>query len=283
MKRAKIISYSFPNPERATSLKIFQDTTSQIRGFYFTKSNIKELEEQSQSTNYAVYFLFEDNSEKPSVYIGQSENGINRIKSHVSNKNFWNYCIMFVTDNNQFDKTCIDYLEWYFINLFKSTVYTLDNSQERIKEPNIDNSFTKPIILDYADQIKFLLEANGIVLTTEGLSDGETHKEVFEASSGNASIYIHDGNFILKAGSIIKRPPDKRSEWSDGGRFYNRFNTKFNELVESKKCQLIDKNSATLLEDIICNSPSYAGALCAGYSTNGWEYWLGLDKVRENM
>lgn len=61
------------------------------------------------------------------VYIGQSINGAKRIEEHVKGKDFWSYAIMFVTDNNSFDKLSIDYLEYEFIQRFKKSSYVLTN------------------------------------------------------------------------------------------------------------------------------------------------------------
>lgn len=282
MEVSKAVTYFYPYFSKAGTLKVFQDLTSQIRGFYFTKSNIKDIEKLEFVNNYAVYFLFENNKDEPLVYVGQSENGISRIKNHVVNKNFWNYCIMFITDNNQFDKTCIDYLEWYFINLFKKTAFSLENSQERIKEPNIDTSFTKPTILNYASQIEFLLEANGINLNTDLTTIRTPSNQKTYSATGDikSSLYLHDGNYILKAGSVIKRPPEERKKWKDGGKFYSRYKNKFEELIETNQAMPIDENSAQLLADLVCTSPSFAGSLCTGYSVNGWEFWQGLSDER---
>lgn len=282
MKNTKTLMYLFPDYTKSGSLKVFQDVTSQIRGYYFKKSSIKEVEKLDYVNNYAVYFLFEDSGDDPQVYIGQSENGISRIKSHVANKNFWNYCIMFVTDNNQFDKTCIDYLEWYFINLFKGTVYNLDNAQERVKKPNVDASFTEPSILNYAYQIEFLLEANGISLNVlDNTSDISTSKEYKSKGKFDGVLYIVDGKYVLKNGSVIRTANENTREYVDGGKFYERFTTKFNELVESGKAIEISDTEAKLVEDLVCNSSSYAGALCTGRATNGWEFWEGLEDERE--
>ncbi len=282
MEKSKTVNFSYPVFSKAGSLKVFQDLTSQIRGFYFTKSNIKDVEKLDYVNNYSVYFLFEDNKEEPFVYVGQSENGIKRVKNHLESKTFWNYCIMFVTDNNQFDKTCIDYLEWYFINLFKKTVFSLDNSQERNKEPNIDEYFTKPTIMSYASQIEFLLEANGIDLNTDFMDNQVQSKEKsFQASNGiEASLYLYDGKFVLKAGSVIKMPQEEAKNWSDGGRFYKRFHKKFNELEETGQTIKDENGVVKLLSDLVCNSPSFAGSLCTGYAVNGWESWKGLSAER---
>ncbi len=281
MNNSKAITYYYPNYEKASSLRVFQDLTSQIRGFYFTRSNIKAISQEEFVSHYAVYFLFEDNSEEPKVYIGQSENGIHRIKDHVANKLFWNYCIMFVTDNNQFDKTCIDYLEWHFINLFKGSNYVLINSQERSKEPNIDAVFTKPTILNYAAQIEFLLEANGINLREIGIMPTKELK-IYEAGKGiNAKLYIYDGMFFLKKGSVIKKPIDSAKEWKDGGAFHRRTSNKYMELIEVGLISEIDENTAKLNEDIMFSSPSFAADMCTGYSENGWTFWKGLKEDRE--
>lgn len=120
MTSNRTLMLHFPDANHATSLRIFQDPTSQIRGFYFTKSQLSKVESLEYANNHAVYFLFSV-TEESSVYIGQSVNGIKRIKSHLREKDFWQFGILFVTDNNSFDKLSIDYLEYYFIQAFAKT------------------------------------------------------------------------------------------------------------------------------------------------------------------
>ncbi len=55
----KTITYLYPDSEKASSLKMFQDRTNQIRAFYFTRENIKEVEKLESGTNYAVYFFIQ--------------------------------------------------------------------------------------------------------------------------------------------------------------------------------------------------------------------------------
>ncbi len=53
----KTVTHLYPIASKAANLKIFQDRTSQITGYYFTKENIKHIEEIDASHNYAIYFL----------------------------------------------------------------------------------------------------------------------------------------------------------------------------------------------------------------------------------
>ncbi|WP_028274714.1 GIY-YIG nuclease family protein [Atopococcus tabaci] len=162
----KTITYFYPDTKKAAYLKVFQDRTNQIKGFYFTKEHIKEIEKLDSSTNYAIYFLF-DNSDldNKKTYIGQSINGVKRIFDHINKKDFWSYCILFVTDNNSFDKLTIDYMEYEFIKRFKKSSFTLMNKDPRTNEPNI-SMYDKPNILAYINQIEFLLSAEGVSIDT---------------------------------------------------------------------------------------------------------------------
>jgi hypothetical protein len=108
----KVVTYLYPNTEKADTLKVFQDRTNQIKAFYFTRDNIRKVEKLESGQNYAVYFLFDKSAdgEMTKVYVGQSKNGAFRMESHQANKLFWSYCTMFVTDNNSFDALTIDYI-----------------------------------------------------------------------------------------------------------------------------------------------------------------------------
>ena len=165
MKNDRTVMFYFPDIQHANSLRIIQDPTSQIRGFYFTKSRLNNVESLEYANNHAVYFLFSD-SDESSVYVGQSVNGINRIKSHLREKDFWQFGILFVTDNNSFDKLSIDYLEYYFIQAFSKTQYSLENRDMRTVAPNV-NVFNQSTLNSFASHIQFLLEALGVSFQCE--------------------------------------------------------------------------------------------------------------------
>ena len=49
-----------------------------------------------------VYFLFgqNENSERPQVYIGETENILVRLKQHMQDKDFWTECVAFISISN---------------------------------------------------------------------------------------------------------------------------------------------------------------------------------------
>lgn len=278
MKNGKSVAFFYPNIEKASTLKMFQDLTSQVRGFYFTKDNIKEVEKLEFSSNYAVYFLFNnsDSLENQSVYIGQSSNGIRRITDHKKLKDFWSYCIMFVTDNNSFDKLTIDYLEYYFIHKFKKSSLILENKDERSQKPNV-NIFDYPKLNSLTEQIEFLLESNNIIFEMQ--DNMEKQIKYYKAiRNHDAKIFVKDGKFVLVEGSEIKRPIESSKEWKNDN-FYNRYNSLIDSFISDDK--VVKKDDKLLLTvNISFNSPTMPAALCCGYSVNGWNFFEGLDKLR---
>lgn len=160
MSNEKTVTYYFPNFETPSAMKVFQDRSSQIRAFRFEKEYLDEMLNEEYIKNYSVYFLFDEN--KNTVYVGQSKNGAKKILEDKKRKGFWDYCIMFVSDNNVFDSNTLDYMEAYFAELLiESNNYNLHSSTTKGKVPKL-NSFDKITYNMYVNQIEFLLKAEGL-------------------------------------------------------------------------------------------------------------------------
>ena len=276
----KTVTYLYPDTDKAAHLKVFQDRTTQIKAFYFTRDSVKTVEKLESATNYSVYFLFDKSGDNDltTVYVGQSKNGASRMESHRQNKQFWSYCIMFVTDNNSFDAMTIDYMEYHYIKkLKKSSQYLLDNRDMRTSEPVI-SIYDRPIIMSYIEQIDFLLRAEGVEFSEEYLPP--TVKYYSPASKKySAKLFVQDGKFILAAGSIIVRPIESSKEWSDDGRFFNRNNRIIDKWLVEEKIS-VEGQSFRANVNLSFDSPSMAGSFVTGRSTNGWGFFKGLDELR---
>lgn len=273
----KTITYLYPDVSKAANLKVFQDRTNQIKAFYFTKENIKDLERMESVFNYAVYFLFDSSdADSKKVYIGQSMNGITRIYDHVRNKDFWTYCLLFVTDNNSFDKLSIDYMEHAFIKKLKKSSFMLMNKDLRTNEPNI-SIYDRPNLDAYIEQIEFLLNAEGVSL--QEVSPNGVGVTYYEPTSKKykAKLFVKDGKFILVEGSVIRRPTELAKDWKVN--LYERNNNVINGYLDDGKVEEIN-GEIVLLMNIEYNSPSMPASLLSGRSENGWLFFKGLNELR---
>lgn len=275
----RTITYLFPDESKASHFKVFQDRNNQIKAFYFTKENIKEVEKLESANNYAIYFLFDNSEEGASkVYVGQSVNGIGRISSHIRNKDFWTYCILFVTDNNSFDRLAIDYMEYEFIKKLKKSSYVLMNKDLRTSEPNI-SIFDKPNLLSYIKQIEFLLNAERITLDEVKLTDENNEMFYFPRYKNyTAKLFVKDGKFVLAKGSIIRRPIESSQNWKSD-RFYKKNNSVVDGYIDDGKV-VEDNGGYRLLFSISYDNPSTPSSLVTGRSTNGWKFFKGLNELR---
>lgn len=273
----KTVTYLFPNVDKASSLKVFQDRTTQITGIYFTRDNIKDVESLPNNKNYAIYFLFNNSEEEDDrVYIGQSINGVGRIKDHVANKEFWTYCIMFVTDNNSFDKLTIDYLEYEFINRFKKSSFVLTNKDERNNSPNC-SIYDKPTFDSFIVQIEFLLSTAGIVVSETQLPVGQLKYYNPTSKRYRGKIYVQDGKFVLCKNSIIIRPAESTKDYKSN--FYSNHNKQIDDYIEDGKILETDTELVTTI-DLAFNKPSRIAVLMSGHAQNGWDFFKGLNELR---
>ncbi|MBB5336262.1 GIY-YIG nuclease family protein [Pectinatus brassicae] len=274
----KAITYLYPDADNAANLKMFQDRTNQIRAFYFTRESYKQIYDLEFATNYAIYFLFDASKDENIVYVGQSVNGIQRIEEHIRAKAFWSYAILFVTDNNSFDKLSIDYLEYKFIQKFKKSSYILTNKDLRINKPNI-STYDRPNLETFIEQIEFLLNAEGIAFD-EKLVSVKQIKYYYPSAKHNAKLFVKDGKFILAAGSEIKRPAETTKNWKDKKHF-PRGNSIIDSYVENEKAKIIDGKIITQI-NLAFKSPSAPADLITGLSENGWKFFKGLEELRNN-
>lgn len=203
-------------------------------------------------------------------------NGINRINEHVRSKDFWTYCIMFVTDNNSFDKLLIDYLEYEFINKFKKSSYTIMNKDVRNREPNI-SIYDKPNLISFIRQIEFLLNAEGIVIRKPILKEDKV-EYYYPTRNLEAKLYLQGGNFILEKGSKLKRPPESTKHWKSD-KHYKRFSNLINDYIDGEKVSENGEELITLV-NLTFSNPSVVASLISGSSENGWLFFEGLNELR---
>lgn len=276
--RQKSISCIYPDSEKAAHLKEFQDHTSPIKAFFFTRRTISEAEQLDHSKNPCIYFLFNDsNTDERKVYVGQSENGIQRIKNHTT-KGFWSNALLFVTDNNKFDKGAINYLEQAFIQKVVKSSFTCENADERNKQPNAKKG-EEIVYKGYIEQIEFLLTSEGIVFKEIMENCKETY--YFPVSSTyreKAKIFLRNDEFVLAKGSEIKRPISSAQEWSNPI-FYKKNNTQIANYLEDGKAKE-ERDVIKTLQHISFKSPSSVAKLISGCSQNGWTFFEGLNDIR---
>ena len=231
---------------------------------------VKESSDRTELKNPGVYLLFgKDEIGNNLVYIGEAEIIIERLKQHLSQKDFWNEVITFISKDENLNKAHIKYLENRLFEIAqKVNRYTLNNQSTPTKS-SISES-------DRAEMEEFI---ENIKLLTNTLG----HK-VFEAIRESKSIRQEKQiTFEIKAvrGANAKGIPTssgfvvlENSEIAIS--IVNSLTSSFKKLRKKmidEKIVIKKGENLVFSKDYEFSSPSTAAVIVMGRNANGLTEW----------
>lgn len=230
------------------------------------RNMIKDSEKREELYSPGVYFLFgyDDNNDRPLIYIGEAENIIKRLKQHLEKKDFWNEVIIFISKDTNLNKAHIKYLEYEFHRIAKEcNRYSIDNSNTPTKSSISESEQAE--LEEFVYNAKILVNALGHKVFedySDNLTNSYEKEIVFCLSVGNEKAMgkpTSDG-FVLLKGSHIHR--NSAESLSYGIR---------KKVMESRENGEIQDD--ILVVDKLFSSSSAAAAFAVGYSISGPGQW----------
>lgn len=240
------------------------------------RNRLNESKELKNIENTGVYILFgvDEETGENRAYIGEAENIYKRLLQHNKTKDFWNDCLVFVSQNNSLNKAHIKFIE--------NMLYTKAKEVERFIIDN-DTEPTKSS-LDGADEIRAVKFYEKIVLLTSVYGYRIFDKILTQQEVKEEEIY-YINSIGLKAsgaqseeGFIVFKGSQSSEEFKKASS--QSLRNKWNELRNQK---IVDQG--VFLKDIIFSSPSTAAAMVLGRNSNGLTQWKNKDgkTLKENM
>lgn len=100
------------------------------KAYKIPRIKIKDCTDRVDLTSTGVYLLFGKNDEgKDQVYIGEAESILKRLNQQLTQKDFWNEAIIFISKDENLNKAHIKYLENRLHEIAKfANRYKIDNS-----------------------------------------------------------------------------------------------------------------------------------------------------------
>jgi len=247
-------------------IKLAEITSNIEQAIFIPRNKINEASERKETSSPGVYFLFgeSDVATKPIIYIGQSRNCIDRIKTHDQKKDFWNYAVLIISKTKSFTQTHIEYLEELAISkAYEANRYELENGVSPRKF-NVPETLESDL-LDNFDTIKILLSTLGFPLFESLVkSDKQKDKLFCKGKEAKAEGEYGDDGLVVYKGSIANK--DLATASSSTIRILRQ------KLIDSNI--LIDKgNVYEFKEDYLFNSPSSAATQVLARNANGWNEW----------
>ncbi|HLU84209.1 MAG TPA: GIY-YIG nuclease family protein [Vicingaceae bacterium] len=238
------------------------------KGYKIPRIKIKDCTDREDLTSTGVYLLFgKDEDGKDKVYIGEAESILKRLNQQLTQKEFWNEAIVFISKDENLNKAHIKYLENRLHEIaILTNRYKVDNSivptQSSISESD------KAEMEEFIENVKMLVNTLGHKVFEE--------KREFKSKQKQATFFIKaargadgqgeptsDGFVVLKGSKAAVS-------------IVNSMTSNFISLRQ----KLIDENVLInqgdyfeFSEDYIFSSPSTAAVIVMGRNANGLTEW----------
>jgi glycerol-3-phosphate cytidylyltransferase-like family protein len=238
------------------------------KAYKIPRINIRNCSDREDLVKTGVYLLFgKDEEDTDQVYIGEAESILKRLNQHLTERDFWNEAIIFISKDENLNKAHIKYLENRLYEIARSakrykTVNTNTPTQSSLSEADREE------MEEFIENIKMLVSMLGHKVFTEKREIKPKYKQDI---------------FFIKA----TRGADAQGEPTSDGFVVFKGSKASISTVDSitknfinLRQQLIDKEIIKLNgdimefpEDYIFSSPSSAATIVLGRNANGLTEW----------
>lgn len=241
------------------------------KAFVVPRAKLKEFRTREDTNKPGVYFLFGGGIEKPSVYIGQSENVAERLASHDTEREEeeWNEAFVFVQN---LDSTLIKYLESKAVHFAsEANRYQIFNNNKPGR--NAISESQKIIAVDYFEMMKIITGLFGYPVFEDPKEQAQTKatysfEDVRNKDASATGTLLDSGEFVVFKGSKARIATTPGLEKHGRNVVALR-----EELILKEILSLENDKSYVFTQDYVFSSPSMAATVVAGRACNGWICW----------
>lgn len=270
-----------------TGIKFGEVVNQTIQSISCPRLSIAELNKYPESKRPGVYFLFgqDEDTNEPKAYIGEAENVYERLQSHISNKDFWNEVVFFVSKDDNLTKSHVKYLE---SRLIQTALLIRRYKVENFNQPQLASlpMADRDAMEEFLTYIKLLIgvlghkileeiiKADKKIVETITISDPIQNPEN-ESLSKPLELYLSMSGLKAKSvqtneGIVVLKGSEAAKEHMNSlGFAYREIRER---LVQNLQLKLIG-DKLVFQDDILFDSPSAAAASILGYATNGRINW----------
>lgn len=242
------------------------------RAYKIPRNEISVFSQRYDSDNTGIYFLFGKNEDNvDTVYIGESEQILPRLKQHLRDSNYWSTCVTIISKDNVLNKAHIKYLENKFYNLaILSGRYIIINNS--IPTCSSVSEYDEAMLEEFIVNAKLLVNTLGFKsfdTIEENIDQHENNTVIFSISSARGAnakgCLVSDGFAVLKDSVMASSTVPSIDQSIVRQREF---------LLESG---VVNENY-TFVKDYIFTKPSSAASVVMGRNANGRTEWKTSDK-----
>ena len=159
-------------------------------------------------TRTGVYVLWNpsESGQLPRAYVGEGEALLNRLDSHIRNKDFWTHGVTFISKDQNLNKAHVQYLEARLVGLAADAKRCeLDNGNVP-QIPSLSDADAADAELYLADML-LCLPIVGVTFFEKPRTQRDISQDLFLSAKGiTARGYEDTGGFVVRSGSqVVKK------------------------------------------------------------------------------
>ena len=258
------------DPKRLRTAELSNWTGKAVAG---PRSEIEDVLAREEAEKPGVYFLTGRDNEtgKPTIYVGEAENIRKRIKRHLG-KDFWNHVVYFTSKDENLTKAHIRFIEGKLIELANQVgrALVINGVASGAKLPESDREDMEV----YLGKVKQLLPVLGVDLLLPPITT--------TAEGAGARILYCDIKGIQARGSlspngfvVLKQSHAVLTERTSAKKFIGPHNLR--ERLKEEGALVEQSDRFVFTRDVEFSSPSAAASVIHGGSANGLISWKDKD------
>jgi hypothetical protein len=250
-----------------TGLRVLELFNWNGRGVIIPRDRVEVSLGRDDLSTQGVYLLIGESEDGGGmIYIGESENLKDRVRSHNKTKDFWDTAICFFSKDGNLNKAHVKYLEELLIaESVEAGRMQIENgnqpSRTRLSESD------EAEILIFAENIKLILSTVGYTFLKKPAEYESKAKELFVCKGPGAEargFYSSEGVVVLE-GSIARKDISESAK--------ERHLKLRPALLADGSLKDHNESSYVFTKDVVFSSPSNAAQNVLARNANGWTEW----------
>lgn len=246
------------------------------KAYKIPRIKVKDCTDRSDLKNPGVYLLFGKNEiNQEIIYLGEAETILKRLIQHLTQKDFWNETIVFISKDENLNKAHIKYLENRLFDIAKTVKrYQIENTTTPTQSSIAESDRAE--MEEFLENIKILTNTLGHKVFEEKREFKSAKNQTLEtfcikaARGADAQGESTTDGFVVLEGSMIAKTTVPS--------FTDNFKKLRGNLLETGILKKIN-NNLEFVEDYIFSSPSTAAAVVMGRNANGLTEWKLKDRT----
>lgn len=260
-------------PDGMLTAEVFNWTGHVLRA---PRLQIREALARHEAGFTGVYLLIGERDGAPLLYIGETEDMRERLRSHVQGKDWWDTAVLITTAADVLHKAHVKYLEARLVEIARDIgAIGLENGNTPPRS-SLNEAATANMEA-FIETLMMVLPAIGVEAFLSRKRSAPAREPQAQAVAEflfevprrgvSARAVLRDGEMVVLAGSVV------RPEWVGDRKTVTHYLKLHDELVANGTIAPKGE-TGVLTTDTAFSSPSAAAAVVAGRSANGRTSWI---------